>query len=399
MNALVACPFSRPFRLLASVTTLVCLIPIIDGSRPLVADVLTPVNVLATSEFGAVDVFGLGDFSDVFATDLIDGGGLLDLEGTPDDILDDLHDNDLNWTNGWHAGDFPAGLPGGLDLGNRNDGDPFTPPPVAAQRLEFDLGGRFRVSEAYIWQQNQGGFLAGPPLSLDRGVDRFRILVSPLPGGENFVSVGEFQLEAEEGIEPVPAQIISLGAAPVTARRIRFDILSAQSGEEREFVGLAEVRFEGVGAAIPGDFNEDGILTAADIDLLGAAIRSQVGDPRFDLTGDRSVDRKDRDLWVEKLRRTYLGDANLDGEFNSTDFLIVFQAGQYEDGIPGNSGWSTGDWNGDADFDSTDLVVAFQAAGFEKGPRVAAVPEPSVLAMLMAWLIPTIVRRRITSRN
>ena len=54
------------------------------------AEVITPVDVIATSEFGAVEF--LGTFSDVFATDLIDGGGLIDVEDTPDFVLDDLHE-------------------------------------------------------------------------------------------------------------------------------------------------------------------------------------------------------------------------------------------------------------------------------------------------------------------
>ena len=68
------------------------------------------------------------------------------------------------------------------------------------------------------------------------------------------------------------------------------------------------------------------------------------------------------------------GDANGDGRFNSTDLVIVFQAGEYEDGIPQNSTYAEGDWNGDGDFDSSDLVVAFQAGYY----RYEAVGAPSL---------------------
>ena len=37
------------------------------------------------------------------------------------------------------------------------------------------------------------------------------------------------------------------------------------------------------------------------------------------------------------------GDSNRDGFFDSTDLVQVFQAGEYEDGIPLNSTWETGD--------------------------------------------------------
>jgi hypothetical protein len=64
------------------------------------------------------------------------------------------------------------------------------------------------------------------------------------------------------------------------------------------------------------------------------------------------------------------GDANLDGLFNSSDLVAVFQAGQYEDGVIGNSNWSTGDWNCDQEFDTGDLVLAFQAGIYELGANV-----------------------------
>lgn len=140
----------------------------------------------------------------------------------------------------------------------------------------------------------------------------------------------------------------------------------------------------GVEPASNGDFDMDGELTAADIDLLNAAIRDGAGDSAFDVTGDGAVDDADRKEWVEVLKGTYFGDSNLDGEFNSSDFVFVFSGGEYEDGIEGNSTWATGDWNGDKEFGSADFVLAFQGAGYEQGPRQAAhaVPEPSALAIL-----------------
>ena len=56
--------------------------------------------------------------------------------------------------------------------------------------------------------------------------------------------------------------------------------------------------------------------------------------------------------------------ANRDGIFNSTDFVMVFVAGEYEDAVRGNSTWEEGDWNGDGDFTTRDLVVAFQAGRY-----------------------------------
>ncbi|MCA9212206.1 MAG: hypothetical protein KDB27_04000 [Planctomycetales bacterium] len=108
--------------------------------------------------------------------------------------------------------------------------------------------------------------------------------------------------------------------------------------------------------------------------------------------------------WVVQLDHpldAWIGDADLNGEFNSGDLVAVFQAKEYEDIFQGNSTWATGDWNGDGDFTTSDLVFAFQDGGYEKGLRPAAVPEPSAawsrvwLMLMPVWSI----RRRIVRSN
>ena len=133
-----------------------------------------------------------------------------------------------------------------------------------------------------------------------------------------------------------------------------------------------------------GDTNGDGVLDASDIDLLSKLIRDDSQDPLFDLSMDGVVDHQDRLAWVYQLKNTLLGDSNLDGRWNSSDFVTAFRFGEYEDDVPFNSGWSAGDWNGDGDFNSTDFVAAFTAGGYETAS--VAVPEPStgLLAFLVA---------------
>ncbi|MCA9212207.1 MAG: hypothetical protein KDB27_04005 [Planctomycetales bacterium] len=116
--------------------------------------------------------------------------------------------------------------------------------------------------------------------------------------------------------------------------------------------------------------------TAPTIDELFAAIREGTGGDLYDVSFDGFVDSEDIRAWVHQIANTYFGDANLDGEFNAADLTLVFESGQYEDGVGGNSIWSTGDWNGDGEFDSRDFVLAFQDGGYEEGPRPAAVPVP-----------------------
>jgi hypothetical protein len=98
---------------------------------------------------------------------------------------------------------------------------------------------------------------------------------------------------------------------------------------------------------------------------LQLAIRTGNTSAAFDYNQDGFVNQLDLEYLVRVKIGTTFGDANLDGQFTSADLVAVFQAGEYDDGILGNSTWETGDWNGDGEFDSSDLVYAFQFGGFE----------------------------------
>jgi hypothetical protein len=134
-----------------------------------------------------------------------------------------------------------------------------------------------------------------------------------------------------------------------------------------------------------GDFNGDEMLDINDLNALSSAIQENDPNLKFDLNYSNAVAFEDQRLWVKELKQTFFGDANLDGEFNSSDLVVVFDAGQYEDGIAGNSNWATGNWNGDAEFSTSDLVLAFQDGGYEQGPLAvaSAVPEPPSLCLFL----------------
>lgn len=142
--------------------------------------------------------------------------------------------------------------------------------------------------------------------------------------------------------------------------------------------------------------------TDADIDEFVASIRkdSEKNAPwleaSFDLNGDGKVSRSDKAYLLGSVLRTVVGDSNLDGEFSSRDFILVFSANEYEDGIDGNSTWATGDWSGDREFSSADLVIAFSEGRYEIGPQVAvAVAEPASNAIFtLAITIIGLIRRR-----
>jgi hypothetical protein len=153
---------------------------------------------------------------------------------------------------------------------------------------------------------------------------------------------------------------------------------------------------------LAGDFDGDGLLTAVDMDLLSSAIRTQGVLSGSDLNRDGSTTADDRLYWVATLVGTYIGDANLDGEFNTADLVIVISAGQYEDDLAGNSGWASGDWDGDGDFTSSDLIAALADGGYEQGSRtaVSAVPEPNSLLLFVAGLAAMVTREgRRVQRN
>ena len=67
------------------------------------------------------------------------------------------------------------------------------------------------------------------------------------------------------------------------------------------------------------------------------------------------------------------GDSNGDGQFNSSDLVAAFQAGEYEDDISGNSTWAEGDWNDDGDFTTSDLVAAFRHGAYVQTSRLNGV--------------------------
>ena len=142
----------------------------------------------------------------------------------------------------------------------------------------------------------------------------------------------------------------------------------AESGFDANRIVLSDYEMHEV---VLGDFNEDGILSGADMDLLSAA--SGGTDVVFDLTSDGVVDQADREFWVEDVSRTFFGDTNLDQTVEFQDFLDLAKS------FGTNAGWSGGDFDGDGEVAFADfLVLANNFGQTSSGMTSAAtVPEPS----------------------
>ncbi|MDG2384533.1 MAG: PEP-CTERM sorting domain-containing protein [Pirellulaceae bacterium] len=117
------------------------------------------------------------------------------------------------------------------------------------------------------------------------------------------------------------------------------------------------------------------------------------GDPADRLDDGSLTDTTERVNYVHDVLGTWMGDANLDGEFNSSDLVQVFSFAKYESGD--SAGWAEGDFSGDSFFNSSDLVAAFSDAGYEQGARgVAVVPEPTAGLLLIVGAVQLLLFRR-----
>ena len=175
----------------------------------------------------------------------------------------------------------------------------------------------------------------------------------------------------------------------------------SSTGAERLNLLAVNVVAHGMESAseLPGDYAVDRELNPDDLRKLDAVIARQINKVPFDLDRSGQVDKQDRLYWIEKLWNSYVGDANLDGAFDTADFVLVFQAGHYEDDLA-DAIWETGDWNGDHHFDTADFVLAFQRGGYEEGPRTGAlaVPEPDNLASVLTAMVAAIIGLRLPMR-
>ncbi len=122
-----------------------------------------------------------------------------------------------------------------------------------------------------------------------------------------------------------------------------------------------------VGSGARADFDVDGDVDAADIDLLCGQLGGM--ETEYDLNGDGAVDHLDFDQMILSEIGTLFGDINLDGVVDISDFNL-WNANKFTSG-----GWAHGDGNCDGVVDISDFNI-WNANKFQAADSVV-VPEPA----------------------
>lgn len=156
---------------------------------------------------------------------------------------------------------------------------------------------------------------------------------------------------------------------------------------------MLTIEFELDDVGLPGDFDLDTQLTSGDIELLCNAINEGQNPDEYDLTDDSLVDLQDLTFWVEDLRGTFFGDANLDGAVLFADFLQLSE--NFDQPIAeGTNRWDVGDFNCDQEVAFSDFLSLSENFGNTSQSEVANVPEPhNLLLALMGAAFVISIRR------
>lgn len=155
------------------------------------------------------------------------------------------------------------------------------------------------------------------------------------------------------------------------------------SGSNYMKMRLSAAEFE----SLFGDFDNSGALDVADIDLLSQRIQTDPTDILFDLNDDGTLTGSDREVWVQDLAGTFFGDTDLSRKVDFADFLLL------ADSFGQDGGWGQGDFDGDGKVDFPDFLELSANFGMTSS-EVAAVPEPTCLALVSFGMLGLTMRRR-----
>ena len=111
---------------------------------------------------------------------------------------------------------------------------------------------------------------------------------------------------------------------------------------------------------VAGDFNGNGVLDGADIDMLSAEVRAGTNLPKFDLDRNNLVNEEDRRVAVEDLAQTWFGDADFSQSVDFSDFALL--AARFGE----SGGWQDGDFDGNGLVEFADFVLLANNFGNQK---------------------------------
>ncbi len=156
-----------------------------------------------------------------------------------------------------------------------------------------------------------------------------------------------------------------------------------------------------LGNSPTADFDNNGALDLADIDLLVAAVAGQSNDLIFDLDGNGTIGLSDVATWRAIAGQANLtsgsaylaGDSNLDGVVDVSDFSIWLG-----NNTSNTAAWSVGDFNADGFVDFSDFNI-WNSNKFQSSNAAMAVPEPHgpVSIVVASFLFAGMLRTRSES--
>ena len=156
--------------------------------------------------------------------------------------------------------------------------------------------------------------------------------------------------------------------------------------------GQKLLRLEAIVDPLRGDVNLDGEITELDVIELEQRIAIYGEGRLLDFNDDNAVDFADRDIWIDEIYGTVVGDTDLDRDVDFQDFLNLSAA------FDGSAGWLGGDFDGSGTTDFPDFLSLSGNFGFD-GNVVTAVPEPSGIAMLITLAISFLFFSRLVSHQ
>ena len=167
---------------------------------------------------------------------------------------------------------------------------------------------------------------------------------------------------------------------------VHFDVVYDATGDV--ITGRVNVALGGGSYSTPESWGATGHVSAPD-DFELSINSFQYDRPIAEVVNltPSTVNMRSRDYAVMpvSLLTSMPGDANRDGNFDSTDLVAMFQAGTY-DNPRRLSGWIQGDFNYDWRFDSSDLIMAMQTGAYQS-TAAAAVPEPTAAILAIAGVL------------